>query len=198
MRIGIIGTGSMGTGFARALAAKHEVWMGSRDADRGKEAAVRTGAVGGGSYEEVARDADVILFTVPWMAAESVATQLGDVSGKVVLDVTNPYTAEGLQPLEGTSTGEEVQRWLPGAKVVKGFNHVFSSNLGRPEVDGTPVSVLIAGDDEDAKRTVSQLAADMGFDPVDVGGLETTRHLERLLGLVGELGDDRLLKVLHR
>jgi predicted dinucleotide-binding enzyme len=96
----------------------------------------------------------------------------------VVLDISNPYVDRKLQPLEGSSTAEEIQRWLPGARVVKGWNHVFSANMDHPDVDGTPSTVIIAGDDEAAKETVSGIARDLGFEPFDAGGLMAARSLE--------------------
>jgi predicted dinucleotide-binding enzyme len=200
MRIGIVGTGTMASGFARALKDKHEVWLGSRDAERGKQAADETGATGGGSYSDAVADADVVILAVPWTAVDQTLPQLGDLSGKTLIDITNPYTAEGLVPLEGTSTAEEIQKKVPNARVVKGWNHVYGQNVTRAAVDGVASSVLIAGDDAAAKETVSRIARDMGFDPVDVGELSATRHLERLLGHLGGLGlgVDRPLKVLQR
>ena len=199
MRIGIVGSGKMGSGFARALKDSHEVWIGSRDTERGKQAADETGATGGGSYTDVVADADVVILAVPWSAVDETLPQLGDLSGRILIDITNPYTAEGLVPLEGTSTAEEIQKKAPGARVVKGWNHVYSSNLTRPDADGIAASVLIAGDDAEAKETVSQIARDMGFDPVDVGELAMTRNLERFLKAMGglKLGADQPLKVLH-
>lgn len=199
MKIGIVGTGNMARGFARALKDKHEVWLGSRDPERGKQAADETGATGGGSYSDVVADADVVILAVPWTAIDETLPQLGDLSEKVVIDITNPYTAEGLVPLEGTSTAEEIQKKLAGANVVKGWNHAYGQNLARPDAGGVASSVLIAGDDEAAKETVSRVARDMGFDPVDVGELSATRHLERLLKHMGGLGfgPDRPLKVLR-
>ena len=199
MKIAIVGTGKMGSGFAGALKDKHEVWLGSRDTEKGKQAAAETGATGGGAYADVVGDADVVILAVPWTAAQETIGELGDLSGKVLIDITNPYTAEGLVPLEGTSTAEEIQKWAKGASVVKGWNHVYSTNLSRPAVEGVAASVLIAGDDEKAKETVSQIARDMGFDPVDVGELSMTRALERFLKAMGalKLGPDQPIKVLR-
>jgi predicted dinucleotide-binding enzyme len=200
MKIGIVGTGNMGSGFARALKDTHEVWMGSRDTERGKQAANETGATGGGSYADAVAGADVVILAIPWGAVDETLPQLGDLAGKVLIDITNPYTAEGLVPLEGTSTAEEIQKKAGGARVVKGWNHVYSVNLTRPVVDGVAASVLIAGDDNKAKETAFQIARDMGFDPVDVGELAATRHLERFLKHWGGLGMtvDRQLKILQR
>ncbi len=179
MRIGILGTGTMGSGFARLLADEHEVWVGSRDAERGKQAADELGATGGGSYADVVGDADVVIIAVPWTAVEETLSEVGDLAGKVVIDITNPYTEEGLQSLPGSSTGEEIQKLIPQAKVVKGWNHVFSENLARPEAEGLASTVMIAGDAPDAKETVARLARDMGFDPFDVGELEAARAMDQ-------------------
>ena len=179
MRIGIVGTGTMASGFARLLSQKHEVWLGSRETERGKQTADETGATGGGSYADVVPDADVVILAVPWTAVEETLPQLGDLSGKVVIDITNPYVDGRLQPPEGSSTGEEIQKWLPSAKVVKGWNHMFSDVLTTPVVDGVSASVMIAGDDQGAKETVSALARDMGFDPFDVGEMKANRALDQ-------------------
>ncbi len=179
MRIGIIGTGTMASGFARLLKDKHEVWLGSRDTEKGKQAADRLGATGGGSYADVVPDADVVFLAVPWIAVEETLPQVGDLSGKVVIDITNPYVDGTLQPPQGSSTGEEIQKWIPSAKVVKGWNHVFSDVLTTPVVDGVAASVMIAGDDQGAKETVFGLARDMGFDPFDVGEMKANRALDQ-------------------
>ncbi len=179
MRIAIIGTGTMASGFARLLSDKHEVWVGSRDTERGKQAADQVGATGGGSYADVIVDAEVMILAVPWTAVEETLAQLGDLSGKVVIDITNPYTDKGFDPPQDSSTGEEIQKLIPGAKVVKGWNHVFGSTLTSPKVDGIATTVMIAGDDQAAKETVFRLARDMGFDPFDVGELKANRALDQ-------------------
>jgi 8-hydroxy-5-deazaflavin:NADPH oxidoreductase len=188
MRIGIVGTGSMASGFARLLREKHEVWMGSRDTERGKQSADEVGATGGGSYADVVAEAEVVILAVPWTAVEETVPQLGDLPGKVVIDITNPYVDGQLQPPEGSSTGEEIQKMLPDAKVVKGWNHVFSAALTTPEVDGLAASVMIAGDHQDAKEVVFGLARDMGFDPFDVGQMKANRALDQFLAAETGLG----------
>ena len=72
--------------------------------------------------------------------------------------------------------------------MVKGWNHVYTQNLTRPDVNGIAATVIICGDDDDAKETVAQMARDAGFDPFDAGPLTSTRHLERLGGLLYGLG----------
>jgi predicted dinucleotide-binding enzyme len=105
-----------------------------------------------------------------------------------------PY-AKDQAALGRQSSGEVVQKRLRGARVVKGWNHVFAHFLTAPEVDGIAASVLLAGDDRDAKATVSALARDMGFHPVDVGSLRQSHHLDRLVSmyLFVKLGPFRIL-----
>jgi 8-hydroxy-5-deazaflavin:NADPH oxidoreductase len=196
VKVAIIGTGKMGRGFAAALAPRHEVALGSRDPDRASQVAAATGAARGATYADAAAGAEVVILTVPWNAIEDTLRQLGELDGRVVVDVSFPYRkAEREALLKRSSTAEEIQKRLPRARVVKGWNHVHARHLTAPEVDGIAASVLIAGDDPQAKRVVSGLARDMGFHPVDVGPLKATRDLERLVGtmLFVRLGPLRVL-----
>ena len=183
MKIDIIVTGKMARGFATALAPKHDVVFGSRDPARAAKVARATGAAGAATYEEAAAAADVIILAVPWRAVEETLPRLGRLSQKVVVDITAPYGTE-VEKLGTRSSGEVVQKKLRGARVVKGWSHVFAKFLTDPEVDGIGSSVLIAGDDAPARKTVSDMARDMGFHPVDVGGLRQSRHLDRLGSMV--------------
>jgi NADPH-dependent F420 reductase len=184
VKIAIIGTGKMGAAFARALSPTHQVVLGSRDRDRAAATAAKTGAAGGATYADAAADADVVILAVPWQAMDQTLSQLGDLSGTVVVDVSYPYTKREREALKGTSTAEQIQKRLPSAKVFKGWNHVFARHLTDPVVDGIATSVLIAGDDPEAKNLVFAMARDMGFHPVDVGPLKATRDLERLVGIM--------------
>jgi NADPH-dependent F420 reductase len=195
VKVAVIGTGRMGRGFAAALAPKHEVTVGSRDPGRARRAASATGAARGEGYAEAAADAEVVILTVPWGAIDDTLGQLGELDGTVVVDVSFPSRKGEREALKGSSTAEQVQRRLPRARVVKGWNHVHARHLTAPEVGGIAASVLIAGDDPQAKQTVVALAAEMGFHPVDVGPLKATRDLERLVGtmLFVRLGPLRVL-----
>jgi 8-hydroxy-5-deazaflavin:NADPH oxidoreductase len=184
VKVAVIGTGRMGTGFARALAPKHEVTVGSRDPNRARRAASATGAARGATYAEAAAGAEVVILAVPWEAIGGTLRQLGELNGTVVIDVSFPARKSQREALKGSSTAEEIQKRLPGARVVKGWNHVHAPHLTAPEVDGIAASVLIAGDDPEAKQIVFALARDMGFHPVDVGPLKVTRELERLVGMM--------------
>jgi 8-hydroxy-5-deazaflavin:NADPH oxidoreductase len=197
VRIAVIGTGKMGRGFAQALAPTHDVVVGSRDPDRAAATASKTGAAGSATYADAAANADVVILTVPWQAMDETLGQLGDLPGTVVIDVSYPYSKREREALKGRSTAEVIQEQVPSARVFKGWNHVHARHLTDPEVDGIAASVLIAGDDPEAKDIVFAIARDMGFHPVDAGPLRATRDLEKLVGvmLFVRLGPFRVLTV---
>lgn len=185
MRIAIVGTGRMGIGLgARLVEAGHEVWMGSRDPDRGRARASEIGAAGGGSYRDVVTGADAAILAVPWTAARETLRGLGDLDGVILVDVTNPFHAM----TSDWSGGEELQAVLPGAHVVKAFNTLSSAILRKPpDFDGVPPSIFVAGDDAGAVEAVSGLVACLGYEPVDAGALSSSRYLEPLAGLMTTL-----------
>jgi predicted dinucleotide-binding enzyme len=189
MKIGVIGAGKMGGGFAKALAPKHEVAIGSREPERGSMLAKEIGAARGGSYADAAADAEVVFLTVPWTAADQTLAELGDLAGKVLVDVTNPFVGGKLQLHESSSNAEEIQRKVPKARVVKGWNTIFAPVVNSsPVFDGQAASVFLASDDDGAKEIVAGLARDMGFDPMDAGTLTGARDLEGLMEHIGTLG----------
>jgi 8-hydroxy-5-deazaflavin:NADPH oxidoreductase len=193
VRIAVIGTGKMGRGFAAALHREHEVVFGSRDPEKAGKVVRSTGAAGATFPADAAAGAEVVL-AVPWQAMEETLTRLGALDGTVVVDVSVPYGKER-EALGRRSTGEVVQKRLPGARVVKGWNHIFAQYLTAPEVEGIASSVLLAGDEPNAKQIVSALARDMGFHPVDVGALRQRYHLDRLVTMMlfVKLGPFRVL-----
>ena len=111
--------------------------------------------------------------------------QLGDaLAGKVVVDITNPVdveTFDGLVTPADSSAAEEIAKLVPaGAKVVKAFNTTFAGTLVVGQVDGRPLDVLIASDDDDAKASVTEFAESAGLRPLDAGPLRRARQLEAL------------------
>jgi predicted dinucleotide-binding enzyme len=194
VRIAIIGTGRMGRGFASALAPQHEVVFGSRDPGGARNVVRSTGAVEAMSPREAVADAEAVFLAVPWRAMRETTAGLGNLDGIVVVDISVPFGKER-EALGRRSSGEVVQKLLPGALVVKGWNHVFAQHLTAPTVDGIAPSVLLAGDDRRAKLVVSGLARDMGFHPVDVGKLRESYHLDRLVSMMlfVKLGPFRVL-----
>lgn len=204
MKVAVIGAGKMGGGFAKALAPKHEVAIGSREPERAALFAKEVGAAKGGSYADAVAGAEVLFLTVPWPAVDETLAELGNLSGKVLVDVTNPYVGGNLQLHDGTSNAEEIQRKVPGSRVVKGWNTIFAPVLNSsPDFGGQAASVFLAGDDDEAKEIVATLARDIGFDPVDCGPLAGARDLEKLLSTFGTIGHgfgwgSWALKVLRR
>lgn len=186
MKVTIIGAGNMGRGIGtRAVAGGHEVEIVDRepaDAQKlaeelgGSATAVEPGAPLGG---------DVVVLAVYYPGIKDAVRQYADqLAGKVVVDITNPVNTETWDSLAtppGTSAAEEVQELVPeGTPVVKAFNTTFAGTLIGGEVAGQQLDVLIAGDDDEAKRKVSQLASDAGLRPVDVGPLRRAQQLEHL------------------
>ncbi len=184
MDITIIGTGNMARGIAtRALAGGHTVTLRGLDPDHTQALAealagdVRTGTVGDPITGEV------VVLAVPYGAVEDVlGTYRGQLDGKVLVDITNPVDFQSFTPLklEAGSAAQEIAEKAPGAKVVKAFNTTFAGTLVEGQVAGQPLDVLIASDDEDAKRVVSQIVEDGGQRPVDAGPLARAHELEAL------------------
>jgi predicted dinucleotide-binding enzyme len=117
---------------------------------------------------------------------------VGDLKGTIVIDITNPLTADymGLTLGYSTSAAEEIAQAVPGAEIVKGFNTVFAQVLaeGADFGNGRKVTVFVASDSARAKQTATALAESLGFDVVDAGGLKNARYLEPLAGLNIYLG----------
>jgi NADPH-dependent F420 reductase len=181
MNIAIIGAGSVGTALASSsVRAGHGVRISGSGTERAARAAAESGAQGAASNLDAVTGADVVVLAVWYGVVDGVLQELGAaLDGKVVVDVTNPVKPDlsGLL-FESGSAAERIQEQVPGARVVKAFNTVFASRQADPFVDGTPVDVLIAGDDEAAKATITELASSIGFRPFDVGDLSRARSLE--------------------
>lgn len=132
---------------------------------------------------------DVIVLAIPAPARQDAIKNLGDVKGKTIVDVTNLLNADWSYAGDVKKSGaEQVQEWAKGAKVVKAFNTVFAQNMATGKVKGEPLSLLVAGDDETAKKQVVKLGEAIGFEPVDVGPLANARYLEALGFLNIQLG----------
>ncbi|HEX4966838.1 MAG TPA: NAD(P)-binding domain-containing protein [Thermoanaerobaculia bacterium] len=187
MKVGILGSGdvgkALGTGF---IGLGHEVKIGSRDpgklADWLKAAGLKASA---GAFAEAAAFGEILVLATLWGGTEH-AIQLAEpqnFAGKVVIDATNPLSFEGGPHLAlGTtdSGGEQVQRWLPAARVVKAFNTVGYAHMVHPDFPGGPPDMFIAGNDEGAKKTVTGILDDFGWSTIDTGGIEGARLLEPL------------------
>ena len=192
MKIGILGSGdvgkALGTGFA---ALGHDVMMGTREpaAEKVRAWVAKAGAKAkAGSFAEAAAFAEVAVVATLWEGTQN-AIRLGgpaNLAGKVVIDTTNPLDFSGGPPPKLSightdSAGECVQRWLPGAQVVKAFNIVGNPHMFRPDFPGGPPDMFICGNDGSAKKTVAGICTSFGWpSPIDLGGIESSRYLEAL------------------
>ncbi|MDB4951566.1 MAG: putative oxidoreductase, coenzyme F420-dependent [Gemmatimonadetes bacterium] len=190
MNIGILGSGDVGQTLGLGLAAAgHEVVLGTRDpaGDKAQAWAARAGGRGrAGTFAEAAAFGEVVVLATLWSGTENALRLAGaeNLAGKVVMDATNPLDfSQGAPRLalgHTDSGGEQVQRWVPSARVVKAFNTVGSPHMVNPDFPGGPPDMLIAGDHDAAKATVSRLAGDLGWPTVDLGGIDGARFLEPL------------------
>ncbi len=105
----------------------------------------------------------------------------GHGDGKPVIDVTNVIGPDGGMALGLTTSGaEEHQKMIPEAKVVKAFNYVFAKHMSEGRVRGEQLTAFIAGNDAEAREKVLRLASEIGFSPINAGGLEVARYLESM------------------
>jgi predicted dinucleotide-binding enzyme len=184
MKIAVIGAGNVGGTLGKGWATSgHEVLFGVRDAHdpKWKELLAAAGArAKAASVKDAAAAAEVIVLTVPWDAAEEALKNAGNLNGKVLLDGTNPLKPDlsGLTHGHTTSGGEQVAIWAPGARVVKIFNTTGFGNMANPVYPEGPSMMLYCGDHPSAKKIAAQLAAELGFEPYDVGALKEARLLE--------------------
>lgn len=187
MKVLVIGTGNMGAGFVKQLAAAgHQVSVTARDQTKAHAVAQQFGAVAVAAAGSAAA-VDAIVLATPYAEAVAALLAVGDLTGKTVIDITNPLTPDymGLTLGHNTSAAEEIAKAVPGAEVVKGFNTVFAQVLaeGAELGDGQKVTVFVASDSDRAKQTARALAESMGFQVMDAGGLQNARYLEPVAGL---------------
>jgi predicted dinucleotide-binding enzyme len=184
MKIGIIGTGRVGSTLATRWAAQgHAIMLGSRDpgSDHTRVVLAETPGANAGTIEDTAAWADVLLLAVPSSAAQAALTAAGDLRGKIIMDAANWF---GEKPAGVTaSLSEAVAHWAPGAKVVKAFNMTGFGNMADPNYNDLKADLFICGDDPDAKAVVAELASSIGFDVVDAGLLNAAGLLESLAQL---------------
>jgi predicted dinucleotide-binding enzyme len=187
MKLAIIGAGNVGgtLGAAWAQKAGHEVFFGVRDATSDKtQALVRKlgPKAAAGTPSQAAAFGDMIVLTTPWTAVEAVIRSMGDLSGRIILDATNPLAMGpeglGLEIGHSISAGEMVQKWASGASVFKTLNTTGFGNMADPLFRGVKSVMFVAGDDTANKPRVIDLVACLGFEVVDAGPLRNARLLE--------------------
>ena len=185
--IGLIGAGRIGGQVARlAIANGYDVVISN---SRGPETLAELVAELGpraraASAIEAAEAADIAVVTVPLKNYRKVP--VAPLAGKIVIDTNNYYPErDGHIPEldnESTTTSELLQAHLPKSKVVKAFNHIYASELtthGQPAGSKNRRALVIAGDDQTAKNTVTHLLDEFGFDTVDAGPLKEGWRIQR-------------------
>jgi predicted dinucleotide-binding enzyme len=189
MKIGILGTGDVGRVLGSGFAALgHEVKMGSRDpaSEKVKTWVAKTGKrASAGTFAEAAAHAEVAVLATLWSGTENAIRLAGpnNLAGKVVIDATNPLVFAANAPPalalgHVDSGGEQVQRWLPKARVVKCFNIAGNAHMINPQFPGGPPDMILCGNDADAKKTVTGICTAFGWPTIDIGGIEGARLLE--------------------
>ena len=165
--LSIIGTGNMGQAIA-SVAGKggHTVQLlGENDHDT---------AVSG----------DIVVLAVPYPALADVIARRGEsLAEKIVVDITNPLDFETFDSLvvpADSSAAAEIATALPASRVLKAFNTTFARTLAAGAVGTLPTTVLIAGDDADAKSTLAGIITSGGLKAIDAGSLKRARELEAL------------------
>lgn len=136
-------------------------------------------------------EADIIILAVPYQAEQEIATKIKEVANqKIVISIANPLneTYNALVTAPDTSAAEELQKLLPNSKVVKAFNTTFAADFSTPVIDGKQVDAFIAGNNDEALQTVSELVSTAGFNPIVAGDLSVSRTLEAMQLLLIQLG----------
>lgn len=180
MNIGIIGAGQIGGTLTRRLTklGHHVAVANSRGPETLSELAEETGARPD-TPKGVVKDADLVVITIPEASVRDLPQDLfAEAKDElVVVDTGNYYPRQRDGRIEEIENGMPESRWVErriGRPVVKAFNNIFAKSLmenGRPKGSEDRIALPVAGDDPDAKAVVMQLIDELGFDPVDAGGL---------------------------
>ena len=201
MKIGIIGSGALGSNVARALAKKG---LSATLANKSGPASLTTlvaelgPTITAGTIEQAA-SADIVLVAVPWVALETLLGSLPAWNNRIVIDgtnpvlfldpnspdakdPTNPLATYGIKAINlgGKYASAVFRDLVPGARVVKAFNHLDANVLSQPEVAGGQRTLFYSGDDADAKTEVRKILDTIGYFAVDLGSLDVGGPLMEL------------------
>ena len=179
MRIGVLGTGRMGSTLGRLWAhAGHQICFGSRTPQKAQLLAESIGSpTCGGSYADAATFGDVVVLATQWAGVSDALQAAGTLSDKILIDCTLPIVNRE-KAVDGNSSGaEEIARLVPDAKVVKAFNTIHYEHFGATGFE-TPLTAFYCGDDAAAKTIAAELAIDLGVEPLDAGPLFLASFLE--------------------
>jgi 8-hydroxy-5-deazaflavin:NADPH oxidoreductase len=192
MKVTVFGAGNMARGIGTRLAAGgNDIQVIGPSADKVSALVEELrGRAAGGASVEGGRPGDqvtgeAVVLAVWYDAASSILAEHGDqLAGRVVIDITNPVDVESFDrlvtPADSSGAEELAAKAAPGTKLVKAFNTTFAGTLVSGEVAGQPLDVFIAGDDDQAKAMVAELAESGGLRPIDAGPLKRAHELEHL------------------
>src|SRR5712691_682014 len=187
MTIGIIGSGAIGTAFARTLARAgiEATISNSRGPDSLKALIRELGpSIKAGTREDAAR-ADIVFIAVNWTKLPAALAGLADWNGRIAIDANNPIEAPLFEPidLKGRTSSEVFADLVPGARVVKAFNHLRAEILtADPQADGGRRVLFYSGNDNAAKADVAALIDQIGFVGIDLGSLAVGGKLAQFPG----------------
>jgi len=208
MKIGIFGAGDVGGTLGKRWRQKgHEIMFGIRNLQsRNIQKLIQMDEnFKVGDIREAAAFGDVIVFAIPWTAVEETILSAGNLSGKILIDPTNPLTPDLKRlALDDISVAEKIAKLANTTAVVKAFNAIGARTLNNPIFDSERADLFICGDDIHAKRVVEELATDIGFGVVDLGPLVNARMLEQLalfwiqLAFRQQMGPNIAFKLLRR
>jgi predicted dinucleotide-binding enzyme len=191
MQVGILGSGAVGQALGKGFAdLGYEVKIGTRDPgqDKIKAWVGKTGPkASAGTYAEAAAFGELLVLATPWAGTENAIKLSESINfiDKVVIDVTNPLDFSSGPPPKlalgyTDSGGEQVQRWLSDAHVVKAFNIIGAPFMVNPQFAGGPPDMFICGNDEAAKKKVTEILTAFTWSTIDLGGIEASRYIEPL------------------
>jgi len=172
MKIGIVGTGNIGGTLAKLLVeAGHEVVLSfSRSEEKLRALADTLGhQASTGTPSDAVAFGEVVIFSIHYAVLSEALAQLGDAAGKVLIDTGNPVD---ISLPQGVSGAQEMAQRLPKAHLVKAFNTLYYKTLLSEAHADPPLVMPLCGDDAGAKERVARLIREVGFVPLDLGGLE--------------------------
>jgi NADPH-dependent F420 reductase len=189
--IAVIGTGNMGKGISQSFAkAGYQVFLGSRNLETSQQVASQIGQslITGVSNAEAVERATIVFLAIPYQENNQTIRGLrGALRGKIVVDISNPLnpTYDGLTTKPDYSAAESVSELLPESRVVGAFKNTLAGVFYEPYFDGGQKStVLVVGDDEQAKAEVIKLISALPFQALDAGGLQKARTIEQMTVLI--------------
>ncbi len=190
MKVGILGSGDVAKSLAGGfLKHDHEVMLGTRDSAKLADWAKKNARSRVGSFAEAAKFGELVVVAVRGTVASEAlrAASAANLAGKAVIDATNPIA--DAPPVNGVlkyftsldeSSMERLQREFPQARFVKAFNSVGAANMVNPKFKGGPPTMFICGNDDAAKKTVTRILDQFGWETADMGKAEAARAIEPL------------------